>query len=115
MPADLKKPAGLSRLPQEGRERCTIHYGEDDLSRMLCDLESDLVERKRSAADRSAIRRNICASANDLGGRGQPGVILIGVEDDGRSASLPITDQLLPELAQMRDDGNILPLPSMLV
>jgi ATP-dependent DNA helicase RecG len=82
---------------------------------MLRDMESDLVERKRSAGDRSAIRRNICALANDLAGRGQPGVILVGVEDDGRCAGLPITDQLLRDLAQMRDDGNILPLPSMSV
>jgi len=90
-------------------------YSQAELGRMLCDLESDLVERKRSAADRRAIRRNICAFANDLAGRGKPGVIFVGVEDDGRCAGLPVTDQLLRDLSQMRDDGNILPLPSMSV
>ncbi|MBI4728346.1 MAG: putative DNA binding domain-containing protein [Acidobacteria bacterium] len=80
---------------------------------MCLEVESELVERKRSAADRSGIRRNICAFANDLAGRGRPGIILIGVEDDGRCASLEIGDQLLRDLAAMRDDGNILPLPSL--
>jgi ATP-dependent DNA helicase RecG len=79
----------------------------------MTDLDSDLVERKRSAADRSQIRRNICAFANDLPGRGNAGVIFIGVEDDGAAAGLSITDPLLRDLAQMRDDGNLIPIPSL--
>lgn len=74
-----------------------------------------MVERKASGADRSGIRRNVCAFANDLPGHGRPGLIFVGVEDDGACASLAIDDQLLRNLAQMRDDGNILPLPSMTV
>ena len=81
----------------------------------LRDLESQWVERKRSGADRSGIRRNICAFANDLAGSGQVGVIFVGVEDDGRCAGLDIDDQLLRTLSQMRQDGNILPMPSMQV
>ena len=73
------------------------------------------MERKRSAADRSGIRRNLCAFANDLPGRETPGVIFIGVEDDGRCSGLQIDDRLLRDLAGMRDDGNILPLPSITV
>lgn len=88
---------------------------DEELQRLRFELESDLVERKHSAADRSAIRRNVCAFANDLPGHGRPGVILIGVEDDGRCGGLVITDELLRTLAHMRDDGNILPLPSMMV
>ncbi len=90
-------------------------YTDTELENLLFDLESDLVERKRSPADRSSIRRNICAFANDLPGHGKPGVIFIGVEDDGRCANLEITDQMLQILAQMRSDGNILPLPTMTV
>ena len=78
-------------------------------------MESALIEPKRSAADGSAIRRNICAFANDLPGHGRPGIILIGVEDDGRCGGLMITDELLRTLAQMRDDGHILPLPSIML
>jgi ATP-dependent DNA helicase RecG len=40
---------------------------------------------------------------------------LIGVHDDGRPAALPITDALLRELADYRDQGLILPLPMMSV
>jgi len=90
-------------------------FSEEELQRMRFDLESDLVERKPSASDRSALRRNICAFANDLPGHGRAGVILIGVKDDGSCASLEITDKLLRDLAQMRDDGNILPIPSIAV
>ena len=88
---------------------------QDELRALMRERESDRVERKRSAADGSGIRRNLCAFANDLPGRGAPGVIFVGVEDDGRCAGLRIDDRLLRELAGMKDDGNILPLPSITV
>ena len=88
-------------------------YSDVELEAMMQDLESDLVERKGSGADRSKIRRNICALANDLPGHGRPGLILVGVADDGTCANVSIDDPLLRNLAQMRDDGNILPIPSM--
>jgi ATP-dependent DNA helicase RecG len=91
------------------------NYTDDELEVMLIDLESDTVERKRSAADRSAIRRTIAAFANDLAGHGRAGVIFIGAEDDGGCSNLPVSDEMLSILAQMRSDGNILPLPSLLV
>ncbi|MBI3392619.1 MAG: putative DNA binding domain-containing protein [Nitrospirae bacterium] len=87
----------------------------EELEALLADLESDRVERKRSGADRSSIRKGICAFANDLAGSGKAGVIFVGVEDKGHCAELPITDELLRTLAQMRSDGNILPPPSMAV
>jgi ATP-dependent DNA helicase RecG len=90
-------------------------YTKGELEHLMVDLESDLVERKRSPADRSGIRRNICAFANDLPGHGKGGVIFIGVEDDGRCAETRVDDELLRNLAQMRDDGNLLPLPSLTV
>ncbi len=80
---------------------------------MMAAIESQLVERKRSASDRNAIRRNICAFANDLPGTGKPGVIFLGVEDDGTCAGLQVTDELLLNLASMREDGNLQPLPSL--
>ncbi|MCC6782787.1 MAG: putative DNA binding domain-containing protein [Planctomycetes bacterium] len=88
-------------------------FSDDELRALLADLESDLVERKRSAADRSKIRRNICAFANDLHGRGRPGVVIVGAEDDGTPAGLRVDDRLLRELADLRDDGRILPRPSL--
>jgi len=90
-------------------------YADQELAALLQDQESQLVERKRSGADRSGIRKNICAFANDLPGTGKPGVIFVGVENDGSCAGIQVDDELLRTLAQMRSDGNILPLPSMTV
>jgi ATP-dependent DNA helicase RecG len=42
-------------------------------------------------------------------------VLFIGVNDDGSCANLSVTDELLRTLADMRSDGNILPLPAMTV
>ena len=86
-----------------------------ELESMMADVESQLVERKRSTNDLRAIRRTICAFANDLPGLGKPGVILLGVEDDGTCAGLEVTDELLLKLANLRDDGNLQPLPSLTI
>ena len=86
-----------------------------ELERLMADPESDFVERKESAADLKGIRRNICAFANDLPGNRRPGVVLVGVRDDGTCASLPIDDHLLRRLSNIRGEGDILPIPSMTV
>ena len=90
-------------------------YSDADLEILMADLESDLVERKESATDGRRIRRNICAFANDLPGNGRPGVVLVGVRDDGTCASLPIDDDLLVRLSNIHGEGDVLPLPSMTV
>ena len=90
-------------------------YSDAELEALMSDLESGLVERKESAADGKKFRRNVCAFANDLPGNGRPGVVLVGVRDDGSCASLPIDDDLLTKLANIHGDGDILPLPSMTV
>lgn len=77
--------------------------------------ESDRVERKPSLADRTDIRKVICAFANDLPNHRKPGVVVIGVKDDGTCAGFPITDEVLRTLADMRSDGNILPVPNLTV
>ena len=90
-------------------------YSDSELELLMSDLESDLVERKESAADGRKIRRNICAFANDLPGNGCAGVILVGIRDDGSCAALTIDDELLKRLADIHGEGDILPLPSMTV
>jgi ATP-dependent DNA helicase RecG len=75
------------------------------------ELESQQVERKQSLSDKSKIEQAICAYANDLPGAGEGGLVLVGVTDEGRPAGLPITDELLLTLANIRSDGNILPFP----
>ncbi|NEO30863.1 MAG: hypothetical protein F6K36_10605 [Symploca sp. SIO3C6] len=88
---------------------------DEELATLLRDLESDRVERKASISDRKVIRQAICAFANDLSNHQQPGILFIGVDDDGSCANLSITDQLLLTLSDMRSDGNILPFPSIVV
>lgn len=88
---------------------------DSDLLMLFRDGESDRVERKASLADRSKIREAMCAFANDLPGHGEPGVVFVGVNDDGSCSNLEITDELLRTVSQWRDDGNILPLPSLTV
>lgn len=86
-----------------------------ELEALLLDLESDRVERKEALSDADRVREAICAFANDLPDHRKPGVVLVGARNDGASAGLAIDDALLLRLAQMRDDGAIQPLPSMLV
>ncbi len=88
---------------------------ESTLIDLMTDLESDRVERKRSLSDRDKIRQTICAFANDLADHRQPGVIFVGLRDNGICAQLSITDELLRTLSQMKDDGQILPFPTMAV
>jgi len=87
-----------------------------ELESLLKDIESDRVERKASlSSDRKALRQNICAFANDLPNHQKPGVLFIGVNNDGSCANISVTDELLLTLSDMRSDGNILPFPSITV
>ncbi len=88
---------------------------DEELEALFNNQESDRVERKESIADAGKIRQAICAFANDMPNHGKPGVVFIGVKDNGDCANLPITDKLLRTLADMRSDGNILPIPTMSV
>jgi ATP-dependent DNA helicase RecG len=63
----------------------------------------------------NAIRRVVCALANDLPNHGEPGVVFLGVRDDGACAGLEVTDQLLTRVSELRGDGSILPFPVMTV
>ncbi len=88
-----------------------------ELTDLLDQGESDRVEFKESLAGGAAgaVREAICAFANDLPGHGVPGVIFVGVRDNGSAAGLQVTDELLRQLADMKTDGNIVPPPSIAV
>ncbi|MGK5093975.1 ATP-binding protein [Deltaproteobacteria bacterium TL4] len=90
---------------------------DKELETLLEDLESDRVERKKNFKDdvTKKTRQAVCAFANDLPNHNQPGLLFIGVNDDGSPSQEPITDALLRSLADMKTDGNILPLPAMTV
>ena len=88
---------------------------DTELEALLLDFESDRAERKESLSDTGKTCQAICAFANDMPNHQKPGVLFVGVKDDGTCANLPITDELLRNLAGMRSDGNILPLPTIAV
>jgi ATP-dependent DNA helicase RecG len=90
---------------------------DQNLIDLLNDLESDRVERKETFKGDvpKKARQAVCAFANDLPNRNEPGVLFIGAKDDGTSSGYPITDELLLALADMKTDGNILPLPVLTV
>jgi ATP-dependent DNA helicase RecG len=84
-----------------------------ELEMLLDDLESDRVERTESTNNGDKFRQAVCAFANDLPAHRKVGVLFVGVDDSGRPTGSPITDQLLQNLASMRNDGNIHPFPSL--
>ncbi len=92
-------------------------YSDRELETMMTDLESDLVERKESMKGDAPrkVRATVCAFANDLPNHSRLGVVFIGASDKGQPTGLPITDQLLLELSQIKADGNIVPPPTFTV
>jgi ATP-dependent DNA helicase RecG len=89
---------------------------DQELERLLADLESDRVERKASESDKEKIKRAICAFANDLPGHGEAGIVFVGVNDDGTPASwFQVTDEILTALSALTSSGQIQPIPSVVV
>lgn len=86
-----------------------------ELKALLNDLEADNVERTTALKDTDKFSQAVCAFANDLPNHRKPGYLIIGAHDDGRLCGLKVTDQLLQNLAALRSDGNILPLPMIVV
>jgi len=94
------------------------YYNDAQLEAMMADLESDCVERKQSFQGDAPkkVREAVCAFANDLAGHGAPGVVLIGVHDNGTiMPGFIVSDELLLSLASIKTDGNIVPPPSLFV
>ena len=92
-------------------------FTEKELLQLIAAGESDRVEFKEALAGDAPtrIREAICAFANDLPDHKVPGLVFVGVKDDGTIGDLAVTDRLLQQLADMKTDGNILPPPSLSV
>ena len=88
---------------------------QEDLETLLHDLESDRVERTISATKTDKFAEAICAFANDFPNHRQPGYLMLGVNHEGTLSGLEVTDELLKNLAGIRADGNVQPLPAMTV
>ena len=88
---------------------------DKELLEIISDIESDRAEFKESLSGDAPtrIREAICAFANDLPRHEKPGVVFVGVRNNGTITGISVTDALLRQLADMKTDGNILP-PSTL-
>jgi ATP-dependent DNA helicase RecG len=94
-----------------------VRYTDKELDSLIDDIVSDLSERKetwRGDAPDSG-RQAVCAFANDLPDHRKPGVLFVGAKNNGTPSGLPITDELLRTLSDIKTDGSILPPPSILV
>lgn len=92
---------------------------DDELLALVLDLESDRAERKQSwrgdAPEKG--RQAVCAFANDLPNHRVPGVLFVGVKNDGTpmGPEFVVSDELLQTLADIKTDGKITPPPTMTV
>ena len=89
---------------------------QQELIAMLSDLESDRVERTVSENNTDKFSEAICAFSNDFPNHKLPGYLIVGADDKtGKVVGLTILDKLLKDLAAIRNNGQILPQPSISV
>ncbi|NJO16028.1 MAG: ATP-binding protein [Thioploca sp.] len=87
----------------------------EELYQFMIDIESDRIERTTSINKTDKFAQAVCAFANDFPRHGSPGYLLLGVNNDGSPSGLQVDDRLLQNLAALRSDGNIQPLPTLTV
>ncbi len=96
-----------------------IPLTDEELLALIHDLESDPAERKQTwkgdAPEKG--RQAVCAFANDLPNYRLPGVLFVGIKDNGSpmGPEFVVTDELLMTLADIKTDGKIVPPPTLTV
>ena len=78
-------------------------------------LESDRIERTISLTDTDKYCEAICAFANDLPNHNKPGYLFIGLENNGTVKKLDMADKFLAGLGDLRSNGNIQPIPFLVI
>jgi ATP-dependent DNA helicase RecG len=92
-----------------------VSYTNDQLASLVTAPESAGLERKASFSDKDKICKTLCAFANDLANTRKPGLLWLGIADDGRVIGVDATDTLLQKIDQIKSEGKIQPLPSLTV
>ena len=115
--ASMANESKHERGPSAQPRAATNMLSDEEIERLALDMESDRVERKNSLSGsaKDKVAQAICAYANDLPGHRAPGLVVIGMDDLGHPTGLAITDDLLLSLGGIRSDGNILPIPTIVV
>jgi len=88
---------------------------ESELRELIAGHESDRVELTVSYAKTDKFAEAVCAFANDFSQHQKPGYLVIGANDDGEIVGASVDDRLLLTLADLRSNGNIQPLPEIVV
>lgn len=88
---------------------------KEKIKQLMSNLESENIERTRAFDKVDKMGQAICAFANDLGDRKQPGYLLLGVEDDGSFSGKRISDEQFTALGGFKTEGQLLPPPSLSV
>ncbi|WP_395791706.1 ATP-binding protein [Aquimonas sp.] len=92
---------------------------DEELLALILNLESDRAERKQAWKGDAPekVRQAVCAFANDLPNHRLPGVLFVGVKDDGTpmGPEFVVSDDLLLTLADIKTDGKITPPPTLTV
>lgn len=88
---------------------------KEKILQLMSNLESENIERTRAFDKIDKMGQAICAFANDLGDRKQPGYLLLGVEDDGSFSGRRISDEQFTALGGFKTEGLLLPPPSISV
>jgi len=86
---------------------------DDELRQRLRDLEAFNVERTETARNAEKLGEAVCAFANDLLDSRTPGVLFVGVRDNGDCSGLEVTEQVMQTLMGFGRDGQVLPLPNI--
>ena len=87
----------------------------EQLKALMQDLESDRVERTTSTRNTDKFGEVVCAFANDFTNHSRPGYLLVGIDNAGNASGLRVTDEILLDLAALRSNVNLEPLPAMTV
>lgn len=87
-----------------------------ELRALLADTESDRAERTLSTKNTDKFSEAICAFSNDFPNHKQPGYLIIGADDKtGEIGGMTVTNELLKDLAAIRNNGQVLPQPALTI
>ena len=88
---------------------------DQQFRKLIAGGRSANVEFETSLGDGATecVEADVCAFANDLPGTGRPGIVIVGLADDGSPVGSRITDRVLRDLRSIRTDGNIVPPPTL--
>ena len=94
-----------------------MNFNDDDLLGLIDAPESNWLERKEaygSGNTKDKVSKTVCAFANALAQGDRSGVLFLGIADNGEVVGIDDTDTVRKGIDEIKSDGRIQPLPSMM-